>query len=240
MNYPNIAQGHLGSGGGGGGGGFNRLPQWSVEETREFLAIRAELDEAFMETRRNKLLWNVVSSKMREKGFHRTPEQCKSKWKNLVTRYKGSEAMMESNTRSFTFHEEVKSIYTKRMRRLLLRRTSSSIGGGGDVGDDEKKRWSGGDKDGLLGDVLREFMERQLEREGKWREAAEEREEERRVREVEWREEMEALMRERAEMDRTWWEREEERRAKVEARAERRHALIMALLTRIIDKYDTS
>lgn len=71
-----------------GGGGGERIPQWSIEETKELLGIREELDQTFMETKRNKLLWEVVAAKMADKGFVRSPEQCKSKWKNLVTRYK--------------------------------------------------------------------------------------------------------------------------------------------------------
>lgn len=66
----------------------DRFPQWSVAETKEFLMIRAELDRTFMETKRNKLLWEVIANKMKEKGFNRSAEQCKCKWKNLVTRYK--------------------------------------------------------------------------------------------------------------------------------------------------------
>lgn len=73
---------------GGGGGGGERIPQWSIEETKELLGIREELDQTFMETKRNKLLWEVVAAKMADKGFVRSAEQCKSKWKNLVTRYK--------------------------------------------------------------------------------------------------------------------------------------------------------
>lgn len=66
----------------------DRFPQWSIQETKEFLMIRAELDRTFMETKRNKLLWEVTSTKMKEKGYNRSSEQCKCKWKNLVTRYK--------------------------------------------------------------------------------------------------------------------------------------------------------
>lgn len=65
-------------------------PQWSQQETREFIAIRAELERDFTASKRNKTLWEVVSSKMRERGFRRSPEQCKCKWKNLVNRYKVS------------------------------------------------------------------------------------------------------------------------------------------------------
>ena len=50
--------------------------------------IRAELDPTFMETKRNKLLWEVIATKMKDKGYNRSAEQCKCKWKNLVTRYK--------------------------------------------------------------------------------------------------------------------------------------------------------
>ena len=65
-------------------------PQWSQQETREFIAIRAELERDFNASKRNKTLWEVVSTKMRERGYRRTPEQCKCKWKNLVNRYKVS------------------------------------------------------------------------------------------------------------------------------------------------------
>ncbi|KAF5953610.1 hypothetical protein HYC85_006466 [Camellia sinensis] len=66
----------------------DRFPHWSVQEARDFLMIRAELDPTFMETKRNKLLWDVIATKMNEKGYNRSTEQCKNKWKNLVTRYK--------------------------------------------------------------------------------------------------------------------------------------------------------
>jgi len=78
-----------------GGGGLNnnlkkddRIPQWGFNETKEFIAIRAELEKDFTQTKRNKTLWELISSRMKEKGFRRSSEQCKCKWKNLVNRYK--------------------------------------------------------------------------------------------------------------------------------------------------------
>ncbi|KAL4587148.1 hypothetical protein LXL04_000014 [Taraxacum kok-saghyz] len=107
----------------GGGGGFDRFPQWTVEETRELLQIRAELDSTFMETKRNKLLWEVTSTKMKERGYNRSGDQCKSKWKNLVTRYKGceSETMEQEGSarQQFQFYDEIQAIFTNRMQRLL-------------------------------------------------------------------------------------------------------------------------
>lgn len=65
-----------------------RLPQWTQQETRDLISIRADLERDFNVSKRNKTLWEVVASKMREKGYRRSSEQCKCKWKNLVNRYK--------------------------------------------------------------------------------------------------------------------------------------------------------
>ena len=66
----------------------DRFPPWSVLETKELLAIRAALDKNFSEMKQNRMLWISVAEKMKAKGFNRSDEQCKCKWKNLVTRYK--------------------------------------------------------------------------------------------------------------------------------------------------------
>ncbi|XP_027910093.1 trihelix transcription factor GT-3b-like [Vigna unguiculata] len=98
-------------------------PQWSQQETREFIAIRAELELDFTASKRNKTLWEVVSSKMRERGFRRSPEQCKCKWKNLVNRYKGKETSDPEHSRQCPFFEELHAVFTQRahnMQRLLL------------------------------------------------------------------------------------------------------------------------
>lgn len=63
--------------------------------------------------------------------------------------------------------------------------------------------------------------------------AYERREEERRVKEMEWRQTMEALENERLMMEKRWREREEERRMREEARAEKRDTLITALLNKL-------
>lgn len=67
-----------------------RVPPWSNQETRNFIAIRAELERDFASAKRStsKALWEVVAAKMKELGYRRTAEQCKCKWKNLVNRYK--------------------------------------------------------------------------------------------------------------------------------------------------------
>ncbi|KAJ8491586.1 hypothetical protein OPV22_013307 [Ensete ventricosum] len=236
-----------------------RFPQWTHDETRELLAIRAQLDRSFTETKRNKPLWEATSSMLQQKGFFRTPDQCKSKWKNLVTRFKGIESAEGEIGKQFPFYEEMRRIFSDRMERLLV--FEKEKGKGVQVrikeweeeaeedeeeeeeegkAEESKKRRKVTRKKNLEGEVtdaLREFMRRQLEMEARWAEAAEAREAERRTREEEWRRVMESLQEERMEMEKRWREREEERRAREEARAERRHALVMALLDKLAQKY---
>lgn len=68
----------------------DRIPQWGYHETKEFISIRAELEKDFTQTKRNKTLWELIERKMKEKGYRRSADQCKCKWKNLVNRYKVS------------------------------------------------------------------------------------------------------------------------------------------------------
>ncbi|KAI3988871.1 hypothetical protein MKX01_016442 [Papaver californicum] len=246
--------------------GDSRVPQWSFQETKEFLVIRAELDQTFMETKRNKLLWEVISNKMKEKGYLRSSDQCKCKWKNLVTRYKGCETIEpESMRQQFPFYNELQTIFSARMQRMLwleaeggpsssgLRKKGSRLSSDDDDDNEEsdeeklvvKKKMrkgkgasttstSAGNADNSnLQHILEEFMRQQVQMEAQWRETVELREKERRMREMEWRQRMEELEKERLLMDRSWREREEQRRMREEARAEKRDALITALLSKL-------
>ncbi|PQQ18993.1 trihelix transcription factor GT-3b [Prunus yedoensis var. nudiflora] len=109
----------------GGGSG-----QWAPEETRELIAIRGELEIRNSNlANRSKALWEAVSSKMAERGFNRTPEQCKCKWKNLLTRYKGKETSDPESGRECPFFEELQAVFTERannMQRLLLESETGS------------------------------------------------------------------------------------------------------------------
>ncbi|KAM7526489.1 hypothetical protein LguiA_016391 [Lonicera macranthoides] len=244
----------------GGGGGSDRFPQWSIQETRDFLMIRAELDPTFMETKRNKLLWEVISTKMKEKGYNRSSDQCKCKWKNLVTRYKGCETMeAEGMRQQFPFYNELQAIFAARMQRMLWIEAEGGASGSKKKAvqlssdDEEENEDSEGERSGKkkkkiktstsnttsssgvsnLKEILEEFMKQQMQMEAQWMRAYEAREEERKVKEMEWRQTMEALENERIMMDRRWREREEQRRMREEARAEKRDALITALLNKL-------
>ncbi|KAK4359363.1 hypothetical protein RND71_021592 [Anisodus tanguticus] len=239
----------------------DRFPQWSIQETRDFLMIRAELDQTFMETKRNKLLWEVIATKMKEKGYNRSPEQCKCKWKNLVTRYKGCETLEpEALRQQFPFYNELQAIFAARMQRMLW---IEAEGGGASgwkkkaISSDEeeenedsegekvskKKRKvkgnvnigssSGNNLVSSFKEILDDFMKQQMTMDMQLLKAYEAREEERRIKEMEWRQTMEALENERLMMETRWREREEQMRMREEARAEKRDALITALLNKL-------
>ncbi|XAR50833.1 hypothetical protein NMG60_11005282 [Bertholletia excelsa] len=245
--------------------GGDRFPQWSIQETRDFLMIRAELDPTFMETKRNKPLWEVIATRMKEKGYNRSAEQCKCKWKNLVTRYKGCETMeAEGMRQQFPFYSELQAIFAGRMQRMLWMEAEGTGGskkksvqlssededenedededrGTGGISSKKKRKvLKGGSTSGIsssgsnnLREMLEDFMKQQMQLEMQWLKAYEAREEERRLKEMEWRQTMEALESEKVMMERRWREREEQRRMREEARAEKRDALVTALLSKL-------
>ncbi|KAK4802925.1 hypothetical protein SAY86_001128 [Trapa natans] len=94
------------------------VPQWSQEETRDLISIRAELERDFTVAKRNRTLWETVCARMRERGYGRTPEQCKCKWKNLINRYKGSETSGPESSRQCPFFEELHALFSERANNL--------------------------------------------------------------------------------------------------------------------------
>lgn len=247
----------------------DRLPQWGLQETADFIAIRAELEKDFTQTKRNKILWESIASKMKEKGYRRSAEQCKCKWKNLVNRYKGKETLEPDSGRQCPFFEELHAVFTERAKRtdrLLLElesgtrmkkkgrtldRSSEDFSDEDDDEDDEsedehvvksKKRKTDRERKRATAEkcransmqaVLEDFFQQQQRLELQWRENMERREEERRIREQEYQNAMESLEKERIMREQHWRERDDQRRAREEARAEKREPLFNAILNRL-------
>ncbi|XP_038900362.1 trihelix transcription factor GT-3b-like [Benincasa hispida] len=111
--------------------------QWSEEETREFIRIRADLERDLTAVStgeapaaKKKTLWEMASARMRERGFWRTADQCKCKWKNLLSRYKGKETSHKEFDWQCPFFEEIHEVFAERgkaMQRLLLEPEAGSI-----------------------------------------------------------------------------------------------------------------
>ncbi|KDP39741.1 hypothetical protein JCGZ_02761 [Jatropha curcas] len=103
--------------------------QWTEQETKDLIGIRGELEKDFTIAKRNKALWEIVSAKMRERGYRRTPDQCKCKWKNLVNRYKGKETSDPENGLHCPFFKELHTVFNERaknMQRLLFESEAGS------------------------------------------------------------------------------------------------------------------
>ncbi|XP_057766826.1 trihelix transcription factor GT-3b-like [Salvia miltiorrhiza] len=93
-----------------------RLPHWSNQETRDLIEMRAQVEWGFTAPQRNRNLWEMVAHRMRDKGYWRTADQCKWKWKNLVSRYKGQEPSDMDTVQPF--FNELHAVFTARANRL--------------------------------------------------------------------------------------------------------------------------
>ncbi|WVZ74050.1 hypothetical protein U9M48_022278 [Paspalum notatum var. saurae] len=82
--------------------------------------------------------------------------------------------------------------------------------------------------------VLGEFFEQQLRLDVQRQEMVERRAQERMFFEQQWRQSMQRIEQERLVLEQAWVQREEQRRMREEARAERRDALLTSLLTRLL------
>uniref|UniRef100_A0A0D9W906 Myb-like domain-containing protein n=1 Tax=Leersia perrieri TaxID=77586 RepID=A0A0D9W906_9ORYZ len=266
--------------GGGEGGRDERVPQWGAQETRELIAARGEMEReaaapAAAGRRSARTLWEAVSSRLRERGYRRTADQCKCKWKNLVNRYKGKETSDPENGRQCPFFDELHAVFTERARTMQqqllesesgpsvqkkLKRPSGNLSSedsddkeddGEESGDEKpirsKKRKSSdkrqqsqrmADKFGTgissMHELLQDFLAQQQHMDIQWHKMMERRSQERLVFEQEWQQSMQKLEQERLMLERTMMEREEQRRMREEARAEKRDALLTTLLNKLL------
>ncbi|XP_030553759.1 trihelix transcription factor DF1-like [Rhodamnia argentea] len=78
-------QSGFGGGGGGGGGAGNR---WPRQETLALLKIRSDMDAVFRDASVKGPLWEEVSRKLGELGFHRSAKKCKEKFENVYKYHK--------------------------------------------------------------------------------------------------------------------------------------------------------
>jgi hypothetical protein len=85
-------------------------------------------------------------------------------------------------------------------------------------------------------ELLQDFLVQQQRIDMQWQEMTERRAHERLVFEQEWRQSMQRLEQERLILEHSWMEREEQRRMRDEARAEKRDALLTTLLNKLLQE----
>ncbi|OIW00625.1 hypothetical protein TanjilG_09106 [Lupinus angustifolius] len=94
-----------------------RAETWVQDETRTLIALRRERDILFNASKSNKHLWEQISSKMKGKGFDRSPTMCTDKWRNLLKEFKKAKHRDRRGTGSgakMSYYKEIEDILRER------------------------------------------------------------------------------------------------------------------------------
>ncbi|KAJ6911422.1 trihelix transcription factor GT-1-like isoform X1 [Populus alba x Populus x berolinensis] len=88
-----------------------RAETWVQDETRSLIGFRREMDGLFNTSKSNKHLWEQISTKMREKGFDRSPTMCTDKWRNLLKEFKKARHQDRgSGSAKMSYYKEIDEI----------------------------------------------------------------------------------------------------------------------------------
>ncbi|XP_057831561.2 trihelix transcription factor DF1 [Cryptomeria japonica] len=92
-----------------GGGGINR---WPMEETLALLKIRSQMDSNFRDSNLKGPLWENVSRKLAELGYHRSSKKCKEKFENVNKYHKKTKdgRMGRQDGKSYRFFNELEAL----------------------------------------------------------------------------------------------------------------------------------
>ncbi|KAG7974648.1 hypothetical protein I3843_06G058400 [Carya illinoinensis] len=94
-----------------------RAETWVQDETRSLITMRREMDGLFNISKSNKHLWEQISSKMREKGFDRSPTMCTDKWRNLLKEFKKAKHQNRgSGSAKMSYYKEIEEILRERSK----------------------------------------------------------------------------------------------------------------------------
>lgn len=93
-----------------------RAETWVQEETRSLIGFRREVDGLFNTSKSNKHLWEQISTKMRDKGFDRSPTMCTDKWRNLLKEFKKARHQVKVGSRSakMSYYEDLEELLRDR------------------------------------------------------------------------------------------------------------------------------
>lgn len=92
------------------------------------------MDSLFNTSKSNKHLWEQISSKMRDRGFDRSPTMCTDKWRNLLKEFKkakqhscgSASASVGASTTGNGNNGSAKMSYYKEIDEILRERSRST------------------------------------------------------------------------------------------------------------------
>lgn len=105
-----------------------RAETWVQDETRSLIALRREMDSLFNTSKSNKHLWQQISTKMREKGFDRSPTMCTDKWRNLLKEFKKAKHHQDKGSggsAKMSYYKEIEDILRERNKKVALYKTTT-------------------------------------------------------------------------------------------------------------------
>lgn len=96
-----------------------RAETWVQDETRSLIMFRRGMDGLFNTSKSNKHLWEQISSKMKEKGFDRSPTMCTDKWRNLLKEFKKAKHHDRGNgSAKMSYYKEIEEILRERGKKV--------------------------------------------------------------------------------------------------------------------------
>ncbi|KAI5073027.1 hypothetical protein GOP47_0011040 [Adiantum capillus-veneris] len=108
---------------------------WHREETLALLRIKSEMEAVFHDSPAIKeALWEEVSRKLQESGFHRSAKKCKEKFENVHKYYKKTKdgKAEKQDGKAYLFQTELQAIYAASQERDVEAGEISAMAGGGD------------------------------------------------------------------------------------------------------------
>eukprot|EP00252_Welwitschia_mirabilis_P011184 TRINITY_DN2516_c0_g1_i1.p1 TRINITY_DN2516_c0_g1~~TRINITY_DN2516_c0_g1_i1.p1 ORF type:complete len:540 (+),score=117.93 TRINITY_DN2516_c0_g1_i1:250-1869(+) len=215
------------------GGGGNR---WPREETVALLRIRSAMESSFRDNSIKGPLWENVSRKLAELGYHRSAKKCKEKFENINKYYRKT----KEGKKSYKFCSELEALFgaQKQPRQGLLsepinnastseetHKNTEPVSETQSTKNKKKKRKRLASISAFFQNLVNQVISHQEELHRKFLEAMDRRDQERLRREEAWkRQEMARLAQ------------ETELRAQEQAVAFTREETIVALLQKIAEK----
>lgn len=90
--------------------------KWKQHETLKLIEMRGNMENRF-KTEKEKVIWEEISASLFEHGIDRGPDQCKSLWASLVTKYE-SLLRGEKSKKAWPFLAEMEKILSGQSRRV--------------------------------------------------------------------------------------------------------------------------
>ncbi|CAK9313771.1 unnamed protein product [Citrullus colocynthis] len=114
-NNNNSGEDERGRSGGGGGDDGDRSfggNRWPRQETLALLKIRSEMDVAFRDASVKGPLWEQISRKLGELGYHRSAKKCKEKFENVYKYHKRTKEVRSGkpDSKTYKFFEQLEAL----------------------------------------------------------------------------------------------------------------------------------